>query len=143
MIILLTLPQNVNNILILVMIDVEQYLTKVKTTFSLEKISSQDVKKCIDSIARNKATGLDQIPACVIKDAIDYIILPLTHIVNLSLNSGKMPDTWKKVRVTPIFKSGDTTKPSNYRPISVLPILSIVKSVGKDCVQPSVQLHFQ
>ena len=64
--------------------DLEQYLTKVPTTFSFKPISCQDVKKHLNKIARNKATGLDQIPAGVIKDAIDYIV-PLTHIVNISL----------------------------------------------------------
>ena len=43
--------------------DLEQYLTKVPTTCSFKLISCQDVKKHINKIARNKATGLDQIPA--------------------------------------------------------------------------------
>ena len=42
-------------------------------------------------------------------------------LFNMSLNTGQIPDDWKKVRVTPIFKNkGSNTDPNNYRPISVI-----------------------
>ena len=34
------------------------------------------------------------------------------------------PDDWKKAKVTPIFKAGDRSEVGNYRPISILPIVS-------------------
>ena len=46
--------------------------------------------------------------------------------MNLSIVSGKFPDQWKKAIVVPIFKSGDRDQVSNYRPISILPVLSKV-----------------
>ena len=101
-------------------------MTPVDSIFRFKEISQEDVLKCIHGIARNKATGLDQIPASVVKDSIECIVQPLTHIINLSLVTGKIPDAWKKARVTPIHKSGDTSDPTNYRPISILPILSKV-----------------
>ena len=48
----------------------------------------------------------------------------LCDIFNLSIVIGVFPDSWKIARVTPIVKSGKTDDPSNYRPISVLPVLS-------------------
>ena len=42
----------------------------------------------------------------------------------MSIESGILPDSWKLARVTPIFKNGSTKNRSNYRPISVLPVLS-------------------
>ena len=51
------------------------------------------------------------------------IIEPLTHLVNLSLSTGVVPDLSKMAKVTPIHKDGDSEEPENYRPISILPIL--------------------
>ena len=50
-----------------------------------------------------------------------YLISPSeTHVFNLSLHAGILPDDFKFARVTPVFKNkGDTCDPSNYRPISV------------------------
>ena len=48
----------------------------------------------------------------------------LTKLFNKSLRSGKFPSDWKVARVVPIPKGGDLENPANYRPISILPILS-------------------
>ena len=40
------------------------------------------------------------------------------------MNNSKFPDDWKKAKITPIFKSGDKSNVGNYRPISVLPVIS-------------------
>ena len=76
----------------------------------------------ICNIPENKATN-DMIPAKVYNCIISNIIKPFTHIVNLSLKTGIMPDICKKAMVTPIYKSGDIDDPGNYRPISILPLL--------------------
>ncbi len=52
------------------------------------------------------------------------IIASITKLCNLSLETGEFPDKWKEAKVTPLFKGGDKEQCSNYRPISVLPILS-------------------
>ena len=41
-----------------------------------------------------------------------------------SSQTSQFPDSWKVARITPIFKEGDKTEKSNYRPISVLPVIS-------------------
>ena len=48
----------------------------------------------------------------------------VTKLFNVSLTSGGLLSEWKTARVTPIPKSGDSSNPSNYRPISLLSILS-------------------
>ena len=54
----------------------------------------------------------------------DIIAPSLTAIFNLSLNSCTYVNAWKMARITPIFKSENRQKCENYRPISILPIIS-------------------
>ena len=54
----------------------------------------------------------------------NLICAPLTYIINLSLNSGVVPQEMKIARVIPLFKSGDKSLFTNYRPVSVLPVFS-------------------
>jgi len=48
----------------------------------------------------------------------------ITRLVNISIKSGSFPDLWKSAAVTPIQKTKESTELSNFRPISVLPVLS-------------------
>lgn len=48
----------------------------------------------------------------------------MTRCINKCLETGHFPDSLKIARVSPIFKSGSTLDAGNYRPISVLPIIS-------------------
>ena len=75
-------------------------------------------------IKSNKAAGLDNIPARLLKDSAVVTARYITHLINLSLSSACFPSEWKNAKVTPIHKSGAKNDPDNYRPISVLPILS-------------------
>ena len=56
----------------------------------------------------------------IIKKLLEFIAQPLTEIINGSLLSGIYPDLLKLAKVIPIFKTGDSTNFSNYRPISLL-----------------------
>ena len=58
------------------------------------------------------------------KTSITYIAEPISKIINTSFTSGKYPDELKIAKVCPIFKSGEKSSMSNYRPISVLPSFS-------------------
>ena len=60
----------------------------------------------------------------IIKQSIHHISEPLTHIINLSIYHGIVPDEMKIARVIPVFKSDDQSLITNYRPISVLPSFS-------------------
>ena len=52
--------------------------------------------------------------------------VPLSHIINVSLDAGQFPQEWKAAKIIPLYKSGSKTNFDNYRPISVLPIVSKV-----------------
>ena len=82
-------------------------------------------KKSLNSCYLNsKATGLDNISVKFLKLSIHVIGDILTHIMNCSIKSGVFIDEWKDARVTPLYKSGEIFLVNNYRPVSVLPILS-------------------
>ena len=55
--------------------------------------------------------------------AAEIIAEPLTHIFNLTIESGKIPKIWKAAFVVPLLKGGDPANPNNYRPISKLSVL--------------------
>ena len=76
------------------------------------------------SLKPNKAIGLDKISARLLKCAAHSICCSITRLLNLSIQSGKFPEIWKCSKVSALFKSGNRTNPSNYRPISILPTLS-------------------
>ena len=60
----------------------------------------------------------------MLKFIVEAVAVPLSHIFNLSLQTGKFPSMLKKSRVIPIFKSGCNLDCDNYRPISLLSSLS-------------------
>ena len=54
------------------------------------------------------------------------LLKPICHLFAVSLSSGNIPSQWRTHWITPIYKSGDKSLVSNYRPISLLCILSKV-----------------
>ena len=69
-------------------------------------------------LTSNKASGLDNISARLLKEASPIVTRSLTFIINLFLLSGVFRNAWKRARVSPIFKEDLKTDPNNYRPIS-------------------------
>ena len=50
----------------------------------------------------------------------------ITHLINLSISSQIFPDSWKVSKIVPLHKKGELIHPQNYRPVSLLPVLSKV-----------------
>ena len=71
-----------------------------------------------------KADGLDGIPTSHLKLSFTFIASSLTHIFNLVISTGIIPNDWKCARVTPIHKADSRVDPANYRPISVLSVIA-------------------
>ena len=74
----------------------------------------------IKSLPVGKATGPDGIDNRILKEAVQQLCKPLSDIFNLSLRSCTVPSSWKIANVCAVFKKGDRSLPSNYRPISLL-----------------------
>ena len=73
-----------------------------------------------------KSSGTDDVSARMLKATADITTPTLTRLFNMSIRTGSFPDCWKTARIVPIPKKGSNTNPGNYRPVSILPILSKV-----------------
>ena len=107
---------------------VEFYRNKHVTEdmFSLANATVGQVSNILHSMSSSRATGLDEIPAKYLKDGSSVISKLLTHIINLSITTGSIPDDLKMARIVPLYKKNSQTNVGNYRPISVLSVLSKV-----------------
>lgn len=92
--------------------------------FDIPEITKCQVEKYLKTIDVSKATGLDEIGPRLLRISAPYISESITYLCNQSIKMGIFPDKWKEGKVTPLLKTGDKDDPNNYRPISILPVLS-------------------
>ena len=93
-------------------------------SYCIPPISENFVRTSLQQLSTNKATGLDDLSSYFLKIAASSISPSLTAIFNLSISSGVFPDLWKTAKVSPLHKDGSLFDRSNYRPISVLAVVS-------------------
>lgn len=93
---------------------------KVENNIFFKPVTKNEVTILISKLKNSSAPGPDKLTATTIKNINEYIILPVTHILNICFQSGKIPSQWKESIVTPVYKSGDPSELTNYRPISVI-----------------------
>ena len=98
-------------------------LSQETPTFQFQSVSKERVRRHLAQLKSTKSPGHDNLPPRLLKDCAD-IAKPLTHIINLSLKTSLIPNKLKIAKVIPLHKSGNKALPDNYRPISVLPVLS-------------------
>ena len=97
-----------------------------ETVFKLPPITVFEVMKYITQLPNKKSSGADEISNYILKLSLPYIIDTLTYIFNLCLTKNTFPADFKKAKVIPLPKSKLSSDPSNYRPISLLSVLSKV-----------------
>ena len=88
------------------------------------KIKLRDVRKKLQQLKSNKATGPDGIPARVLCEFADVLPKPYLKMFNFSFKSSTVPNDWKCANIVPIYKSGERSDPNNNPPISLLSIRS-------------------
>ena len=94
--------------------------------FKFHKVKICEVNRILSLLKTSKSAGNDNLPAKMIKDASDVISKPLCNLINQSLESSLFPTAEKIAKVSPCYKSDSHASLDNYRPISVLNILSKV-----------------
>ena len=83
-----------------------------------------DILSLLRNIDPNKSNGPDMITGKMIGLCDDSIVLPLQIIFTNILRTSTFPNSWKLANVTPVFKKNDKQLIKNYRPISLLPLIS-------------------
>ena len=91
---------------------------------ALVQVTPQEVSNELKSLNVNKAIGPDGIPTAVLKECHTEISHSLSTIFNLSLLTGTVPKAWKEANIVPIYKKGNPNLVTNYRPVSLLPVIS-------------------
>ena len=82
-------------------------------------ISANELKNAFFSIKTNKCLGHDEINFNVVRSCFGELCERLQYLFNLSFEKSIFPDDLKIAKFTPVFKAGNNTELSNYRPISV------------------------
>ena len=104
---------------------------QTNSTFYFSQISVEHVALRLRNLKATKSTGLDKIPAKILKFSSDIIAPSLAYIFNLSLETSIYVDDRKRARIISVYKSEDKRKCENYRPISMLP--AVRKAFEREC----------
>ena len=96
------------------------YVNSVNDSIVVQYVSVAQVRNAITSLMDSNP-GWDHLSPFLMKQCVDTYVEPITILINNSFYHGIFPDELKLERVVLIFKSGDSSKINNYRPISILP----------------------
>ena len=114
------------------------HMPNIESSFIFNHITPLTLKDIVSEMENKVSSDLFEMSNSLIKKIINVVAEPLCHIFNRSLTTGYIPVQLKDAKVVPIYKlnqkSGTYKKlPANYRPISLLPIISklLEKVVGK------------
>ena len=77
----------------------------------------------IKELSSNSAAGRDGIPASLLLNYPSELAPSLLILFKQSMDSGVIDPSFKEAAIVPVFKSGDRTVPSNYRPISLTSVI--------------------
>ena len=97
------------------------------TTLKGFHTTPEEVCKLLNDLDHKKSAGDDGIPTKLLKLVSKEISPSLSLIFNISFTRGDQPQCWRDATVSPIHKKGTKTNPSNYRPISLLSVISKVQ----------------
>ena len=97
---------------------------KINTKFSFKSISKEFVKDVVNDLSLNKAAGRE-IPQKILKEC-DFSFHFLTNFINEAIKNKDSLESLKLSNIVPVHMNKDSTDKTNYRPVSILPLLSKV-----------------
>ena len=97
---------------------------RCSSTLCRVRFRPSTIKRHLRQLDPAKATGPDGIPARVLKECADALAHPLSTLFSLCFEQGVQPSPWKIANVVPVHKRKSRSEMRNYRPVSLLSILS-------------------
>ena len=111
-------------------------LNLVGKSFSFEPVAYTSVLKLLQQLNPHKSAGIDNLTGKFLKEGAPVLASPITNLINLSISLSSFPDDCKIAKLKPLYKKEAKTKPKNYRPISLLPLISkIIERIIHDQTQ--------
>ena len=114
----------------------QDVLNLLPCKFKFSFVTEDLVLKLLKDMNIDKAAGIDNLSGKFLKDAANILPKPISEICNLSIKYSVFPTDCQIAKLKSLFKKGSTTLPKNYRPISLLPLISkIFEKVVHDQTQ--------
>ena len=89
----------------------------------IQPVSQSEIKNALKCLKNNKAADSFGLTSEHFTLCSQHVETSLIHIINNIFRLKKIPEILKEGLLTPVYKKGDKSNPSNYRSISVTPIL--------------------
>ena len=94
----------------------------------------------VRALKTNSAPGPDGITPRFLQELVDEVAAPLSCIFTKSMAQGTVPEDWKTAHVTPIFKKGQKSSTTNYRPVS---LTSVPGKVMEKVIKETLMSHLK
>jgi len=99
----------------------------LEDSFAFQAVSTYRVAALLETVKTSTATGPDEIPGFLVRKLATAMAPAISVILNTSFESRSFPAMWKRANICPVWKGKGSKKDvSNYRPISILPVLARV-----------------
>ena len=110
--------------------------------FYLTTVNEEYIQTLLSNINISKTAGIDNIVGRFLKDGAPKLSIPIMQLFNLSISLSTVPDKSKIAKLKPLYKKGSKTEPKNYRPISLLPLVSkLLEKTVHNQTQQYLQEH--
>ena len=98
-------------------------------------VSPEKVENLLLNLNTNKSPGTDNIHPIILHELRNFLAVPLSTIMSLSLPSGYLPEDWRMANISPIFKKGSKKSANNYRLVDLASICcKLMESLVRDAV---------
>ena len=107
---------------------------------SVNCITLEEVNTAIKSLKMSYSGGINYIPNVIYILLVNEISQILVQLYNMILDHHYIPQSWKVSKVIPIHKKGDKHIIDNYRPISLVPVIS---KIFEKIIKRRMMMHLE